>query len=152
MSDSFLALQQNLQDRITAINVACCLRCALLKCKPMSGLGRIDPAISRKLAKDIRAVAKSAHSEEDVRLNVEAALKPVLAQLGISTQASYEQPVTLLQGSGSLDAVYGFGIIEYKKPGIIAIPRGRKELIEQLSSYLAGKARDRAPTKPIEAA
>jgi len=118
----------------------------------MSGMGKIDPVISSKLAKDIRAIAKSARSEEDVRLNVETALKPVLAQLGISTQAAYEQPVTLLQGSGSMDAVYGFGIIEYKKPGIIATPNGRKGLVEQLSSYLAGKAREIAPTKPIEAA
>ena len=118
----------------------------------MGALGKIDPAISRQLAGRIRAIAKTAHSEEDVRLNVEAVLKPVLAGLGISTQASYEQPVTLLQGSGSLDAVYGFGIIEYKKPGIIATPNGRKGLVEQLSSYLAGKARDLAPSKPIEAA
>lgn len=118
----------------------------------MNVQGKIDPAISQALAAKIRTIAKSAHSEEDVLLNVEAALKPVLAGLGISTQASYEQSVTLLQGSGSMDAVYGFGIIEYKKPGIIATPNGRKGLVEQLSSYLAGKAREIAPTKPIEAA
>ena len=118
----------------------------------MNNTGKFDPAISRKLAADIRTIAKSARSEEDVRLNVEVVLKPVLAKLGISTQASYEQPVTLLQGSGSLDAVYGFGIIEYKRPGIIATPNGRKGLVEQLSSYLAGKARDLAPSKPVEAA
>ena len=93
--------------------------------------GKIDPTISQQLASRIRAIAKTAHSEEDVRLNVEAALKPVLAGLGISTQASYEQPVTLLQGSGSMDAVYGFGIIEYKKPGIIATQSGHRHRTER---------------------
>lgn len=76
----------------------------------MSLLGKIDPALAKSLAGQIRAIGKTAKTEEDVRLNVEAALKPVLAQLGISTSASYEQHVTLLQGSGSADAVYGFGI------------------------------------------
>ena len=72
--------------------------------------------------------------EEDVRINVEAALKHHLAELGIATEASYEQPITLLHGSGRADAVYGFGIIEYKRPGVIATPHGRKKPVEQLSS------------------
>jgi hypothetical protein len=118
----------------------------------MSDPGRIDPAISRELAATIRSIAKTAHSEEDVRLHVEMALKPVLAKLGISTQASYERPVTTLRGTGSTDAVYGFGIIEYKRPGIISTPRGRADLIGQLSTYLAGTARELATTKPVEAA
>jgi len=113
--------------------------------------GKIDAAIVKSLASQIRAIGKTAKSEEDVRLNVEAALKHYLAQLGISTTASYEQPITLLQGSGSADAVYGFGIIEYKRPGVIATPHGRKALVEQLASYLTGKARELAPTKPLEA-
>ncbi len=78
----------------------------------MNLLGKIDPAMASRLAEEIRAIGKTARSEEDVRLNVEGALKQYLAQLGISTAASYEQPITLLQGSGSADAVYGFGIIE----------------------------------------
>jgi len=117
----------------------------------MSLLGKIDPAIAKRLAEQIRAIGKTAKSEEDVRLNVEAALKHYLAQLGISTAASYEQHITLLQGSGSADAVYGFGIIEYKRPGTIATPHGRKSLVEQLASYLTGKARELAPTSPLEA-
>jgi len=90
----------------------------------MSLRGNLDPAIARQLAERIRAVGKSARTEEDVRLNVEAALKDHLAQLGISTTPSYEQPITLLHGSGSADAVYGFGIIEYKRPGVIGTPNG----------------------------
>jgi len=118
----------------------------------MSLPGKIDPAIAKQLAEQIRAIGKTAKSEEDVRLNVEAALKHHLAQLGISTLAQYEQTLTLLQGSGSADAVYGFGIIEYKRPGVISTLHGRQSIIEQLASYLAGEARKRAPTKPGEAA
>ncbi len=118
----------------------------------MIGPGKIDPAISRKLAREIREIAKRAHNEEEVRIPVEAALKPVLSQLGISTQANYEQRLTMLQGTGYADAVYGFGVIEYERPGKLATPAGRKEVIEQLSEYLASKARESAPTKPHEAA
>lgn len=107
--------------------------------------------MAKQLAEQIRAVGKTAKSEEDVRLNVELALRHHLNQLGIQTQPSYEQPVTMLKGTGSTDAVYGFGIIEYKRPGIIGTPRGRKELVEQLSGYLVGKAREEAPTRPHEA-
>jgi hypothetical protein len=81
---------------------------------------------------------------------VEAALKHHLARLGISTRAAYEQHITLLEGSGSADAVYGFGIIEYKRPGVIATPNGRQGLVERLSRYLTGKARELAPAKPLE--
>jgi len=118
----------------------------------MSGYGKIDPEISKKLAAEIRAIAKRAQNEEEVRLNVELELKPVLTQLGISTQANYEQRLTLLQGTGRADAVYGFGIIEYERPGKLSTPRGRKEVVEQLASYLASKARELSPKKPHEAA
>ncbi|MGA2865448.1 MAG: N-6 DNA methylase [Verrucomicrobiota bacterium] len=110
----------------------------------------MDPAIAKHLADQIRGVGKSAKTEEDVRFHTETALKHHLAQLGISTTASYEQPITLLQGSGSADAVYGFGIIEYKRPGVIATANGLKSIVEQLASYLTGKARELAPTKPLE--
>ena len=114
----------------------------------MTASGKIDPAISKKLAQEIRAIAKLAQNEEEVRIPVEIALKPVLAQLGISTQPSYEQKLTTLQGTGFADAVYGFGVIEYERPGKIATPAGRKEVVDQLSNYLASKARELSPNRP----
>lgn len=113
--------------------------------------GKIDPAISKRLAGEIREIGKRAHNEEEVRMAVELALKPVLTRLGISAQANYEQKLTTLQGTAYADAVYGFGIIEYERPGKIATPAGRKEVVEQLSSYLTSKARELSPTKPHEA-
>jgi hypothetical protein len=117
----------------------------------MIGPAKIDPGISKRLARDIREIGKTAHNEEEVRIGVESALKPVLAQLGISTQVNYEQKLIMLNGPGYADAVYGFGIIEYERPGKIAKASGCKEVIEQLSSYLTSKARELAPTKPHEA-
>jgi hypothetical protein len=66
----------------------------------------------------------------------------LFSHLGISTQPSYEQKLTTLQGTGCTDAVYGFGIIEYERPGKIAALAGRKEVVERLSNYLASKARE----------
>ena len=121
----------------------------LLGSPDMSLRGKIDPAIARHLAEQIRAIGKSAKTEEDVRLNVEGALKHHLAQLGISTTASYEQPITLLQGSGSADAVYGFGIIEYKRPGVIATPSWAK-VHRRATCFLPGRQSPRA--RPHKAA
>lgn len=110
----------------------------------------ISASITKKLAAEILAIGRDAHTEEDVRLNVEIALKPVLSELGISTNARYEQRITLLEGSRRADAVYGFGVIEYERPGRIATPAGRKEVVKQLAEYLTGKAREMAPTRPID--
>jgi len=41
----------------------------------MTRSGKIDPAISKKLAQEIRAIARRAHNEEEVRIPVELALK-----------------------------------------------------------------------------
>src|SRR5437899_9379329 len=102
---------------------------------------------SVKLAKEIKTIGKRATTEEDVRVNVEQALKPVLTKLGIAVQPKYEQRLTLLRGSGRADAVYGFGVIEYERPGRLATPAGRKEVVRQLSAYLASKARELAPSR-----
>lgn len=118
----------------------------------MSNSSAIDPAISKKLAEDILLAGKKARSEEDLRINVEMILKPILERLGIASEARYEQQVTLLQGAtGRTDALYGFGIIEYKRPGRLATTQGRGEAVEKLSSYLVGRARELSPSKPIDA-
>src|SRR5438552_3921507 len=85
-----------------------------------SARARIGGNLAKELAQEILAIGQQATSEEDVRVNVEHALKPVLQQLGIATSPKYEQRITFLQGSGSADAVYGFGVIEYERPGRIA--------------------------------
>jgi hypothetical protein len=39
----------------------------------MTRSGKIDPAISKKLAREIREIARRAHNEEEVRIPVELA-------------------------------------------------------------------------------
>src|SRR6266513_5249337 len=111
---------------------------------------KINSADSVELAAEIQRIGKTAQTEEDVRIHVEHALKPALQKLGITTEARYEQRLTLLKGTGYADAVYGFGVIEYERPGKIATPAGRKEVVHQLSSYLVSRARELAPTKPLD--
>ena len=111
---------------------------------------KINSADSVELAAEIQRIGKTARTEEDVRIHVEHALKPALQKLGITTEARYEQRLTLLKGTGYADAVYGFGVIEYERPGKIATPVGRKEVVHQLSSYLVSRARELAPTKPLD--
>jgi hypothetical protein len=48
----------------------------------------VDPAIAKSLADHIRSIGKTAKSEEDVRLNVEAALKHYLGRPAIPTSGS----------------------------------------------------------------
>ena len=47
----------------------------------MSSTNILSPAGAKKLAEQIREIGKRARSEEDVRLNVEHALRPVLEKL-----------------------------------------------------------------------
>lgn len=112
---------------------------------------KIDTSSSKQLAAEIQRIGKAARTEEDVRINVENALKPALSKLGIKTEPRYEQRLTLLHGTGYADAVYGFGVIEYERPRRLSMPAGRKEVVKQLSEYLTSKARELAPTKPVEA-
>ncbi len=60
-----------------------------------------DPA--ENLARAIRQVAQKAHTEEDLRVGVEHALRATLQALGLTPKPEYEK-TTL---SGSADAVYG---------------------------------------------
>ena len=84
---------------------------------------KLDKSSSKELAAEIQRIGKAARTEEDVRVNVENALKPALNKLGIRTEPRYEQRLTLLHGTGYADAVYGFGVIEYvrKKPLLLGI-------------------------------
>ena len=43
----------------------------------------MDWALSRKLAADIHQIARRARNEEELKIQVEAALKPVLAKLRV---------------------------------------------------------------------
>jgi len=89
------------------------------------------------LAQAILEVGRKAQSEEDVRIGVEHALSQALESLGLNRTAEYEKTTF----SGSMDAVYGHVIIEYKRPGRFAEKGFPAKLSEQLSKYMLDFAR-----------
>ena len=92
----------------------------------------VDATGSKELAAEIQRIGKTARTEEDVRINVEQALKPALNKLGIKSEPRYEQRLTLLQGTGYADAVYGFVSLNMSGPvNSRHLPDGKK----WLSSY-----------------
>ncbi|MGB6836713.1 MAG: N-6 DNA methylase [Dehalococcoidia bacterium] len=95
------------------------------------------------LAAEIRRVGEQAHTEEDVRVGVELLLRPVLAELGITSTPAYERHYrAVLKGEGGQsDAVYGHAIMEYEPPKALRTQRGVKRAQEQLERYLKAEAR-----------
>ena len=107
----------------------------------MTEPGRPSPSLTDRLTDEIRRSARQARSEEDFKMGVEQALAPLRAELGItpSYETTYPSSVSVL-GGGSSDAVYGHAVIEYKKPGRLGTPAGRREATSELEKYLLGEA------------
>jgi hypothetical protein len=103
--------------------------------------------IAEGLAQQILQVAQDAGTEQELLIGVEAALGPVLDQLGIPKQAQYEK--TLLQGRA--DAVYGSVTIEYESPGKLETTPGRAESYRQARQYLREQAEIASPGSPEKA-
>jgi hypothetical protein len=90
---------------------------------------------SAKLAQDIRAVTRSAQTEEDVKLRVEPLLRRAFTGIGVDVKmVAYERTTALT--AKRMDAVYGFVVIEYKGPGKLANSAAVKLACKQLQTYL----------------
>lgn len=112
-------------------------------------MSRPDDLIARAdiVAAAIRRVGVEAESEEDVRVNVDAALRPALDAFNLRTAPRFEQGVQRgALASGRADAIYGGVYIEYKRPGRLESPATRAEAIQQVQEYLQGAGDVRAPT------
>jgi hypothetical protein len=94
------------------------------------------------IADAIRAVAKRARSEEDLKIGVEEVLASVRRQLGILPryERSYPGSISVL-GGGSSDAVYGHAVIEYKRPGALSHSRVLQEATAELRKYMTAEAK-----------
>jgi methylase of polypeptide subunit release factors len=97
---------------------------------------RQDIIAAENLAQAIRRAAQRAHSEEDLRINVEQALSATFQALELTTTPEYEK-TTL---SGSADAVYGHAVIVYKRPGRLAEKGYPTKLTQQIANYLTDLA------------
>ncbi len=96
-----------------------------------------NDVFTESLAQTIHQVAQRAHTEEDLRVGVEHALRGAQESLGLTITPEYEK-TTL---SGSADAVYGHVVIEYKRPGRLAERGYPLKLTEQLAGYLTDLAK-----------
>jgi len=101
------------------------------------------PIDADTLAAAIRREAEQAHTEEDLRIGVEALLRPLLGEVSIAYTPHYERHYrAVLEGPGGRsDAVYGHAIIEYESPGTFRTARGVKHAQGQLERYLKAEAR-----------
>jgi hypothetical protein len=98
--------------------------------------------VSALLAEGIKRVAHRAHTEEDLRVGVEALLTPALVELGIDLAPRYERSYSA-HGSvlrGRSDAVYGRVVIEYERVGVLDRPAGVTHTVDQLVQYMVAEA------------
>ena len=118
----------------------------------MSTRRKIDPAIAKPLAEKIRAIGKTAKSEEDVRLNVEGRAEALLGSTRHFHATRLRASHYLLKGTAAPTPSMGSASSSTSDLVVIATDsRARSKVIEQLSGYLAGQAREYGPKKPIEA-
>jgi len=93
----------------------------------------VTAGLSERIVEQFKQIARTAHSEEDIRVGIEQVLSDTLKSFGVTRTASYER--TTFSG-GSADSVYGHVTIEYKKPGKLAESGSVKKIITQLTRYL----------------
>jgi SAM-dependent methyltransferase len=102
---------------------------------------RADDLIAQAdaVCKAINRIGATAETEEDVRINVDAALRPIMTELNLRTEPRFEQGVQRgALASGRADAIYGAVYIEYKRPGRLENATARAEAIRQIEDYLEG--------------
>src|SRR2546422_692817 len=91
---------------------------------------------SQKLADEILKHASESANEEDLKIRVEATLRPILDKWGIQW-ASYEHRHAI---SGRKDALYGKVIIEYKAPGVLNNKGDFKKAKKKVQEYIISDA------------
>jgi len=94
---------------------------------------------TEKLARDIKQAARTANTEEDLKMKVEPLLQNVFKKIGVDIDiVRYEKTSTSYRGRS--DAVYGYLTIEYKTPGKLSAKPNVKKTVKQLQNYLTGQA------------
>jgi hypothetical protein len=94
---------------------------------------------TEKLARDIKQAARTANTEEDLKMKVESLLQNVFKKIGVDIDiVRYEKTSTSYRGRS--DAVYGYLTIEYKTPGKLSTKLNVKKTVKQLQNYLTGQA------------
>ncbi|HSB04564.1 MAG TPA: hypothetical protein VLK23_05165 [Thermodesulfobacteriota bacterium] len=91
---------------------------------------------TERIANEIRAAAKEARTEEDLKMHVEPILRRSFKDIGIDIDiVAYEKATAL---KAKMDAVYGYLIIEYKVPGKLSTDAGQIRSGEREAYLLSG--------------
>jgi len=94
---------------------------------------------THKLADTILKHAAESRNEEELKIRVEATLRPILEKWGIQW-ASYEHRHEI--SGARKDALYGTVIVEYKTPGKLDIKSEFEKAKEQVKRYIVEEAKD----------
>jgi hypothetical protein len=89
---------------------------------------------TERMAKNIHDAARTAQTEEDLKIALEPIFQKAYQQIGVNVDiVQYEKRTAL---KAKIDAVYGYLIIEYKKPGKLEKSGDIKQAALQLQKYL----------------
>ena len=100
-----------------------------------------EEADARDIADDLKRHAQESENEEDLKMRVEFTLRTkALEKMGINW-AKYEHAVKYSAAAQiRSDALYGRVIIEYERPGTLAVAHGFEHAVEQAKGYIDGEA------------
>jgi hypothetical protein len=91
------------------------------------------------LAREILVKARTANTEEDIKMGVEPLLRRAFQDIGVDVNiVAYEKTTALT--AKRMDAVYGYVVIEYKGPGKLGNATAIRGAKEQLQAYLQEEA------------
>jgi hypothetical protein len=89
---------------------------------------------TERMAKNIHEATRSAQTEEDLKMALEPILQKAYQQIGVNIDiVQYEKRTAL---KAKIDAVYGYLIIEYKRPGKLESKGDIRLAEQQLQKYL----------------
>jgi Eco57I restriction-modification methylase len=93
---------------------------------------------TKLMAEGIHEAAQSARTEEDLKIALEPIFRKAYEDIGINADIVQHEKSTVLKAQ--MDAVYGYLIIEYKKPGKLKSSRDIKQAELQLKKHLTEKS------------
>jgi len=98
---------------------------------------------TKSMAERIKKAAQSARTEKDLKMALEPIFKKAYEDIGINVDiVQYEKSTAL---KARMDAVYGYLIIEYKRPGKLKASRDIKQAELQLQKYLTEESLSHKP-------
>lgn len=98
--------------------------------------------LADKLAIAVNDLMRTAKSEEDLRITFEKHLEPILKNIGVKTDPTYEHFGKKISAfRGRPDAVHGNVIIEYENPNSFSSEKIVEHAYRQLIGYIKGAAK-----------